>query len=146
MVNAVLYVETGKLLEYMHLRQDPKYNEDWDKPAANKFGRFVHGISGRMKGTNTIFFVNKKEVPHKCFKDCKYEKFVCDMCPTKAELNRTRHTVGTINYSDDCSTPKTDILLVKLLFNSVISTKGAKFMMGDKNIYLNIPLLRYEYV
>ena len=39
------------------------------------------------------------------------------------------------------------MLLAKILFNSVISTKGARFMTGDiKNFYLMTPLKRKEYV
>ena len=37
--------------------------------------------------------------------------------------------------------------LVKILLNSVISTKGAKFVMFDvKDFYLNTPMTRYEYM
>ena len=39
------------------------------------------------------------------------------------------------------------MLTVKLLLNSVISTKGSKFMSIDiKNFYLNTPMARYEYM
>ena len=39
------------------------------------------------------------------------------------------------------------MLLAKILFNSVISTKGARFMTGDiKNFYLMSPLKRKECV
>ena len=42
--------------------------------------------------------------------------------------------------------PTADLLILKLLLNSVISTHNAKSMMMDiKNFYLNIPLKRYEY-
>ena len=78
-----------------------------------------------------------------------YGRFVCDVRPQKAEPNRTRLTVGgnRINYPGDCGTPTADMLLVKILFNSIISTKDAKFMTGDiKNFYLNTPLKRKEYV
>ena len=71
------------------------------------------------------------------------------MRPTKAEQNQTRLTVGgdRINYPEDCGTPTADILQVKLLLNSVISTRGAQFMTADmKNFYLNTPLTRHEYV
>lgn len=52
-----------------------------------------------------------------------------------------------INYPFDCGTPTADMLLVKLLFNSIISTKGAKFMSLDiKDFYLNTPMERYEYM
>jgi hypothetical protein len=40
-----------------------------------------------------------------------------------------------------------DLLTVKLLLNSVISTTGAKFMSLDiSNFYLMAPMMRYEYV
>ena len=122
MANAVLDVETGKMLEYRHLRQNTKYKEDWDVSAANKFGRLAQGVGGRTKGTNTIFFVAKKATPQDRFRDITYGKFVCDVRPQKAEPNRTRLTVGgnKINYPDDCNTPTPDVMLVKLLLNSII--------------------------
>ena len=47
----------------------------------------------------------------------------------------------------DCGTPTADMLLVKVLLNSVISTKDARFMTGDlKNFYLGTPMKRYEYI
>ena len=52
-----------------------------------------------------------------------------------------------INYPDDCGISTADLLTVKLLLNSVISTKNAKFIMLDiKNFHLNTPLSRYEYL
>ena len=40
-----------------------------------------------------------------------------------------------------------DMLVAKLLFNSVVSTKGAKFMTADiSNFYLNTRLTRPEYI
>jgi len=51
-----------------------------------------------------------------------------------------------INYPDDCGTPTADLLTVKLLLNSVISTANAKFMTIDiKDFYLMTPMKRYEY-
>ena len=39
------------------------------------------------------------------------------------------------------------MITVKLLLNSVISTKGAKFMSIDiKKFYLNKPMARYKYM
>ena len=52
-----------------------------------------------------------------------------------------------INCPYDVGTPTADLLTVKLLFNSVISTEGARFMTMDiKNFYLNTPMQRYEYL
>jgi hypothetical protein len=51
-----------------------------------------------------------------------------------------------INYSDDCGTPTADILTLKLMFNSVISTPNSKSMTIDiKDSYLMMPIDRYEY-
>ena len=36
-----------------------------------------------------------------------------------------------VNYPDDCGTPTADLLTIKLLRNSVISTNNAKFMTID---------------
>jgi len=74
---------------------------------------------------------------------------ICDYRENKAEKHRTRLTVGgdRINYPEDCGTATADLLTVKLLLNSVISTRNAKFMTLDiKNFYLNTPMERYEYL
>ena len=36
-----------------------------------------------------------------------------------------------VNYPDDCRTPTADLLTVKLLLNSVLSTENAEFMTID---------------
>ena len=51
------------------------------------------------------------------------------------------------NCPVDCGTPTAELLTIKLLLNSVISTPGAKFMTIDiSNFYLNTPMDRYEYM
>jgi hypothetical protein len=51
-----------------------------------------------------------------------------------------------VNYPDNCGTPTADLLAIKLLFNSVISTNNAKFMTIDiKDFYLMTPMKCYEY-
>ena len=37
-----------------------------------------------------------------------------------------------MSYPDDCETLAEDMMLVKILFNSVVSTLGAKFMCIDQ--------------
>ena len=71
------------------------------------------------------------------------------MRPEKEESNRTRFTVGgdRINYPGAVATPTAEMLVAKMLFNSVISTKGARFMTMDiSNFYLNTPLPRPEFI
>jgi hypothetical protein len=51
------------------------------------------------------------------------------------------------NYPGNCSTPTADLLTVKLLLNSVISTPNVKFMTLDlKDFYLMTPMKRYEHL
>jgi hypothetical protein len=51
-----------------------------------------------------------------------------------------------INYPDDCGMPAADLLMIKLMLNSVISTPNAKFMTIDiKDFYLMTPMEWYEY-
>ena len=116
----------------------------------NEFDRLAQGIGGRTKNqTNTIIFIDKKDVPNNWFKDYTYGKFVCVVCPQKSESNQTRLTVGDnrINYPGEVGTLTADMVLVKFLLNSVVSTKGAKFMrINISNFYLNTPLPRFDYL
>jgi hypothetical protein len=51
-----------------------------------------------------------------------------------------------INYPNNCGTPTADILTIKLLFNSIISTPNSKFMtINIKDFYLMMPMDCYEY-
>jgi len=72
-------------------------------------------------------------------KDVAYGQFVCMVRPEKAEANRTWFTVGgdRINYPGAVATPSAEMLVAKMLFHSVISTKDARFMTMDiSNFYL----------
>ena len=82
-------------------------------------------------------------------KDVTYDSFVCNVRNEKPEKNRTRFVVGGnhINYTGEVATPTAEMLVAKLLFNSVISTKGARFMtMYISIFYLMTPLSRPEYI
>ena len=84
--------------------------------------------------------MNKRDVLQDILKYVTYRKLVCDVCPTKADPDRTRITVGggIIDYPDEYGTPTDDIMLVEMLVNSVISTIGAKFMTGDIKNFTSI--------
>ena len=102
-----------------------------------------------MEGTNTLFFIEKNEVPSDRFKDVTRDRIVCNMRPEKEDPNRARATVmgNMINHPSDNSTPTADLVTVKTLLNSVVSTPGAKFMTIDiSKFYLNTPLDRYKYM
>jgi hypothetical protein len=147
---AVLDKESGKLLNYRQLLQHPKYKADWSISSANEFGRLAQGVGGRIKNpTDTIRFITESDIPKTRKKDVTYGSFLCTVRPEKAEPNRTRFTVGgdKINYPGEVATPTAEMLVAKILFNSVISTPGAKFMTMDiSNFYLMTPLKRPEYI
>ena len=146
---AVLNRDTGKLLKYRQLIRDPRYKQEWSKSAANEFGRLAQGVGDRIKGTNTMKFIHKQDVPRKRSRDVTYASFLCKVRNEKTERNRTRIVVGgdRTNYTGEVATPTAEMLVAKLLFNSVISTKGARFMTADiSNFYLNTPLERPEYI
>ncbi|KAL7488941.1 hypothetical protein ACHAW6_014541, partial [Cyclotella cf. meneghiniana] len=147
---AVLDRDTGKLLNYRQLLRTPKFAQVWSKSSANEFGRLADGVGGRVKGTNTIRFIFEHEIPTERKKDVTYGSFVCMVRPEKTdEPNRTRFTVGgdRINYPGEVGTPTAEMLVAKLLFNSIVSTPNAKFMTIDiSNFYLMTPLMRPEYL
>ena len=146
----VMDAETGKLLNYKQLMRNPKYKRKWATSSANEFGRLANGVGGRIKKpTNTIRFVRREEIPKDRRKDVTYGSFVCNVRPEKEEQERTRFVVGgdRINYPGEVATPTADMMVAKILFNSVVSTKGAKFMTMDiSNFYLMTPLKRPEYI
>ncbi len=52
-----------------------------------------------------------------------------------------------MHYPGNAGTPIADLLTIKLLLNSTISTPNAKFMTMDiKDFYLNTPMAQYEYM
>ncbi|MBM5801495.1 MAG: hypothetical protein FJ077_11840 [Cyanobacteria bacterium K_DeepCast_35m_m2_023] len=142
--------ESGEYLNYRQLRRSLKHRNIWDISSANEFGRLAQGTKdGRVTGTNTLFFIAKESVPKDRFKDVTYASFVCEIKSNKKETHRTRLTAGgdRINYPEDVGTPTADMTLVKILFNSIVSTTNAKCVMADiKDFYLNTPMKRYEYM
>ena len=86
--NAVL--EGDKVLKYRQLIQHPVIGEQWRHSSANEFGRLAQGIGGRVKGTDTVKFIPKHQVPDERMKYVTYGQFVCNVRPEKEEKNRTR--------------------------------------------------------
>ena len=115
----------------------------------NELGRLAQLIGYNIKGTYTIFFTTKQNIPFERRRDITYVQIVCDYREGKKEPNRARLVVGgnKIKSPIDCGTPTSDLFTVKLLLNSVVSTIGDKFFTLDiKNFYLNTPMERFEYM
>ena len=149
MANAVIG-EGGELLEYKQLIANPKTRATWTHSYGNEIGRLAQGMPGRNTGTNTIIFIHKHQVPRERAKDVTYGLITTLIRPEKIdEPNRTRLVAGgdRVHFPGNAGTPTADLLTVKLLINSIISTAGAKFMtMNIKDFYLNSPMARYKYM
>eukprot|EP00804_Cyclotella_cryptica_P000163 CCRYP_017463-RA/>CCRYP_017463-RA protein AED:0.42 eAED:0.49 QI:0/-1/0/1/-1/0/1/0/288 len=148
-LSAILDTDTGELLEYRYLIKNPKYCTIWKNAYGKELGRLAQGIPGTVKGTNTIVFIAYNEIPPQRRKDVTYGRIVANYGPEKEDPYLIRLTVGgnKITYPGDCGTPTADMLTTKILLNSVISTKGARFMTIDiKDFYLNTPMVRPEYM
>ena len=74
---------------------------------------------------------------------------MCSVRPEKKEKNRKIFTVGgdKIDYPGELATPTADMIVAKILFNSIIYTKGYRFTTIDiSNFYLMPPLNLPEYI
>jgi hypothetical protein len=141
--------DDGKILEYKHLIKNPKTRAVWQRAFGNKLRRLAQGMPGRVEGTNTIFFIHKSEIPADRRGDVTYVGYVVNNRPEQEEEHRFRLMVGgdRITYEGDADTPTADLLTIKLVVNSVVSTPNAKYLTLDlKDFYLNTPIARPEFI
>jgi hypothetical protein len=153
---SVLNPATGGFLEHRQLCRDPRYKTTWDTSYANKLGRLCQGIgtgakpsTKRVNGTNTFFRIKYNDIPAHKQKEICHTLVVCEVRPDKDDPDCTRITIGgsKICYPGDVGTNTALLELVKILLNSVLSRKGARFSCIDlKNFYLDMPMPDPEYV
>ena len=119
--------ETGKSLEFWHLINMETYRNIWMNSFANVLGQLTQGIRD-VPGTDTIDFITHIVVPVRT--TITYGQIVCTYRPQKTENHRTRLTVGGNLFIClyDVSAPTSDTTAEKLLFNSVISNPGSRFI------------------
>ena len=78
-----------------------------------------------------------------------YAKIVVDCRPQKQDPNRERITAGgnLIQYLGELTTRTSDLRTSNIIWNSIISTRGARYMVADAdNFYLAMPMERKEYL
>jgi hypothetical protein len=132
LTNAVIDPDTGTAKEYRQLIADPQTRDVWLHSAANEFGRLAQGVKNRKKGSNTINFIHRSQVP--TGRTVTYTRLFCaNMRLQKEETHRCRITVGgnRIEYPGEVSTKTAGLTTIKLLLNSVVSKPTAKFMAAD---------------
>jgi len=131
---------------------DPETAEVWQTAFGKDFGGMAQGDNKTgQKWMNSVFVMTHKEIDiakaavHKWT----YVQIVFDYQPQKEDPNRIRIAVGgnLITYQGNTSTRTANLTTSKLLWNSVLSTEGARYMCLDiKNFYLTAALDYYEYM
>jgi len=125
---------------------DPKVREIWEKSSCKEYGSLFQG-HGDTEGMNVLTFIPKEDVPP----DAKvtYPRTTVAYRPEKDDQNRTRITAGgdQLEYDGDTATHSASMTTIKCHWNSVLSTKYAKYATADlKNMYLKSWLPKPQYV
>jgi hypothetical protein len=119
---------------------------NWRESNAEEIDRLTTG-RGDSIGTNTRSFCYRHEVPDG--KKATYIRVVCADRPEKAVAERVRWTVGgdRVQYDGSTNTETADLITVKTLINSTISTPNARAVCFDlKNFYPGTPMAEPEYI
>ena len=98
---------------------------------------------------HTFFRIDYQDIPSHKRKEICHIMVICEVRPEKDDPDQTRITIGgnRICYPGNVGNNSASLELVKLLLNSVLSRKGARFSTIDlKNFYLDTPMLDLEYV
>ena len=85
---------TGDVMEYRKFMKYDKHNKVWKHFFANELVRLVQGVGKRVKGMDTVFFVDYNYIPSESRKDITYGRIMVDYRPQKKDPNRTILTVG----------------------------------------------------
>ena len=153
--NGVVHPITKETLtNYKKVIQCPELRDVWMKAMCKELGNIAQGYSDgekiNEKGTNTVRFLTHEEIKA-IPKDrtVTYARIVVDYRAQKDDPNRVRITVGgnLIDYPGELTTRAADLTTTKIMWNSVISTKDARYCTADiKSFYLETPLDRPEYM
>jgi hypothetical protein len=149
--NPIVHPQTGQTISsYKKAIQDPRLKEVWQRAFGKEFGGLAQGDTktGTL-GTDAIFVMTHDDIRRLNGKKYTYARIVMDHRPQKADPNRIRITAGgnLVQYDGDVSVRSADITTAKLHWNSVISTKDARYMCLDISLfYLTAALEYYEYM
>jgi hypothetical protein len=132
----MIHSKTGKSISsHKQLMHNPAMSEVWQTAFGKDFGGMVQGNNKMgQKCTNSIFVTTHNEV--KCIpknQTVTYACIVVNFCPQKADPHHIQIMAGgnLINYPSELSTCTADLTPSKLMWNSVLSTEGAKYMCLD---------------
>ena len=116
--------------KYKTLIKDQILKDKWTKAMCVELDRLAQGFEDRP-GTNTIKFMTHEEIKNiPTDRTVTYAQIVVDYRAHKDDLNRVRITVrgNLIKYPGELKTRTTDVMTTKVMWNSVISTRNARYM------------------
>ncbi|KAL7426973.1 hypothetical protein ACHAXH_000515 [Discostella pseudostelligera] len=148
----VIHPITGKsITNYKKLAADPVMRDTWARAFGKEFGNLALGDNAtKTPGTDSIFVLMHdqiRQIPRD--HTITYTQIVVDYRPQKTDPNRVRLTAGgnLIEYPGELTTQTADLTTTKMLWNSIISTKDARYLCLEiKNFYLGTPMDRFEYM
>ena len=129
------------------LLKDPNTTTIWSPSASNEFGRLMDGNKYGVVGTQAMEMIKPSDISNN--RTITYASMVCGYRPLKQEAHHCRLVVGgdKLPYASNSAAPAANLIESKILFNSVISTKGAKFMTIDiRNFFLSSHMQHPEYM
>ena len=148
----VVHPETGETItSYRKLAHDKLLGPTWQRGFGKEFGNLCQGddLTGEV-GTNALHVMSHADIANiPADRVVTYARIVVDYRPQKDDPNRVRITAGgnLITTPEDVTTRTADLVTTKILWNSVLSTPGAKYACFDiKSFFLTAPLTRYEYM
>ncbi len=149
MVHPIMSITISSYKKLMH---DPTTAEVWQTAFDKEFGGMAQGDNKTgQKGTNAIFVMKHDELAKilQTGKKFTFAHPVVDHRFQKEDPNRIQITAmgNLVNYDGELSVRTADVNTAKMHWNSVISTKNAKYMCLDIIFfYLTAALEYYEYM
>jgi len=148
--NPMVHPVTGNIVSsYKKAMHDADIGNLWQTAFGKEFGGLAQGdTKTKTIGTNAIFVMTHNDIKNYKGKYT-YARVCLDHRPQKEDPYRIRVTAGgnLIKYIGKLPVRTDNITTSKLQWNSVISTKNARYMCIDlKNFYLTANLDYYEYM
>jgi len=131
----MIHPTTGETISsYKRLMNDPETAEVWQTAFGKDFGEMAQGGDKTgQKGTMFVMTHKEIDIAKNAGQEWTYARIVVNYRPQKEDPNSIRITVGgnLITYRGNTSTRTADLTTSKLLWNSVLSTDGARYMCLD---------------
>lgn len=141
---------TGETItKYKKIAEDGVTQKVWTRVMSKKPGQLSQGFINE-KGTDTVKFITPDQI-HNIPKDrtVPYAYTITYYRPQIAYPNRVRITTrgNIIDYPFKLTTQTAYIVTTKIIWSSVLSIPGTKYMCIDiKNMYLATTMDRFEYM